>query len=232
VKFSMAFVYHGVPAGMVGDAIYPLSRLERVAPEVYEFHRGKYRGREAVLDARITDDGLLFNDTVHCAPLHPYRLYAARAEMGFEPSPATDLPPLTPRMTGFFFEIPLERIVDHRTLWYRWKTPWVNGYPHEDVALTPPLDEFEPFEPDRYRELPDIPDAHRAYLQRMKEQGRPALQFVHIPHVLIQGPIDTRGLRKIAWETPPDHRPAMRRLFELASSCHRRSRARPRTPCR
>jgi hypothetical protein len=52
---------------------------------VYEFGRVKYRGREAVLDARVTDEVLLFNDTVHCAPLHPFRLFAARTEMGFDP---------------------------------------------------------------------------------------------------------------------------------------------------
>jgi hypothetical protein len=129
---------------MVGDIIYPLNELARVVPDAYEFQRGKYRGREAVLDARITHDGLLFNDTVHCMPLHPFRLYATRKEIGFDPPPATDLPTFTPRMSGLFFEIPLERIVRHRTLWYRWTTPWVNGYPDEDIALAPPLDEFEP----------------------------------------------------------------------------------------
>src|SRR5215211_5070522 len=98
---SMAFVYHAVPSGMVGNLIYPLNELQRVAPEVYEFHRGKYRGREAVLDARISDEGLLFNDIVHCAPLHPFRLYATRTEMGFDPPPATELPAFTPQMTGF-----------------------------------------------------------------------------------------------------------------------------------
>jgi hypothetical protein len=82
--------------------------------------------------------------------------------------------------------------------------------PH--VALTPPLDEFEPFEPDRYRELPDVPDAHRSYLRRKKEEGKPALQFVHIPQVLVHGPIDTRGLRRIAWDTPAQQPPAMRRM--------------------
>jgi hypothetical protein len=131
-------------------------------------------------------------------------------------------------MTGFFFEIPLERIVHHRTLWYRWTTPWINGYPNEDVALTPPLDDFEPFEPDRYRELPDIPDAHRAYLRKMKEQGKPALQFVHIPHVLIEGPINTRGLRQLAWESPPDNGPRRVAPFRLDASEDRPGQARAR----
>jgi hypothetical protein len=34
----------------------------------------------------------------------------------------------------------------------------------------------------------------------MKERGKPALQFVHIPHVLVTGPIDTHSLRVIRWD--------------------------------
>jgi hypothetical protein len=67
----MVFVYHGVPSEIVGDVLYPLNQLATIAPEAYELQRSKYLGREAVLDARISPEGLLFNDTVHCAPLHP-----------------------------------------------------------------------------------------------------------------------------------------------------------------
>ena len=37
----------------------------------------------------------------------------------------------------------------------------------------------------------------------MKNEGRRPLTFVHIPHVLVAGTIDTHGLRVIAWEEPP-----------------------------
>jgi hypothetical protein len=196
----MVFVYHGVPSEMVGDVLYPLNQLATIAPEAYELQRSKYLGREAVLDARISPEGLLFNDTVHCAPLHPHRLFAAREALGFAPLRVT---PGGSHFSGQFFEIPLERISQQPVLWYRWETLWINGAPGEDVPDAPPIDEFEPFDFGRYRQLPDVTDAHLAYLRRMKDEGRRPLLFVHIPHVLVAGPIDTRGLRIIRWNEQP-----------------------------
>src|SRR6266496_5102122 len=96
---------------MVGDVIYPLNQLAAIAPERYELQRSKYLGREAVLAARISPRGLLFNDTVHCAPLHPNRLFAARERLGFDPPRASaSRTSGTSHFSGLFFEIPLERI--------------------------------------------------------------------------------------------------------------------------
>lgn len=198
----MPFVYHGVPRGMVGEVIYPLNELAEIAPDVYELQKAKYDGREAVLEFRVPNLEVLFNDTVHCAPLHPYHLFAARSSLGLDP-PRTSSTPRVGRFSGLFFEIPLERIVPHPTVWYQWKQLWINGAPDEDVPLVPPLDEFEPFDASRYRELPDVTDAHMSYLRRRKQQGKPPLLFVHIPHVLVAGPIATHGLRVIPWDEAP-----------------------------
>jgi hypothetical protein len=104
---------------------------------------------------------------------------------------------------GRFFEIPLERIEGHPTYWYRWQTPWINGYPGDyEMPLAPPLEEFEPLDFVRYRELSEVPAAHRAYLEQRKVTGRPALMFVHVPHVLVAGAIDTSGLGQIFWDEP------------------------------
>jgi len=102
-----------------------------------------------------------------------------------------------------FFEIPIERIQSHATYWYRWQAPWINGYPGESVPSVPPLDEFEQFDATRYRELADVPSAHVAYLEQRSADGRRALMFVHIPHVLVAGPIETGGLRTIDWADAP-----------------------------
>ena len=187
---------------MVGTVLVPLNGLDALSPAAFRRQRSKYSGREAVLDAQITPDGLLFNDTVHCAPLHPHQLYQLRARMGLLPQARTDgaRPFWTP---GRFFEVPVERLRAHATYWYHWKTPWINGYPGEDVALAPPVDEFEPFDFARYRELPAVPSAHTAYLEQCKAEGKPALTFVHIPHVLVAGPIETIGLRQISWNRDP-----------------------------
>lgn len=99
-----------------------------------------------------------------------------------------------------FFKLPLDRIVIHPTFWYRWVTPWLNGYPEANVAPAPPLDEFVPFDPTRYVELIDLPQAHLEYLRKTREEGKRPLMFVHIPHVLVAGPIETDGLRTISWE--------------------------------
>ena len=71
----MECVYHAVPPEMAGTVLVPLSELAGLSLKAFEHQRSKYREREAVLDARITADGLRFNDTVHCAPLHPHHLY-------------------------------------------------------------------------------------------------------------------------------------------------------------
>jgi hypothetical protein len=89
-------------------------------------------------------------------------------------------------------------------LWYTWRTLWINGAPDEDVPVTPPLSEFEPFDAARYAPLPDVTPLHVAYLQRIKEYGQQPLLFVHIPHVLVAGPIDVRGCRVIGWDEPAE----------------------------
>lgn len=82
-------------------------------------------------------------------------------------------------------------------------TPWVNGYPGADVAVAPPLEEFEPFDVARYRELSQVPRAHTKYLRQVKREGKRPLMFVHIPHVLVANPIETEGLKVVSWEKPP-----------------------------
>ena len=197
----MGCLYHAVPLDMEGTVLVPLNELASVSSQAFERQRSKYKDREAVLDARITTSGLRFNDTVHCAPLHPHHLYCLRAGMDM-------LPPARPEQTrgwwtpGTFFEIPLERI-QASAYWYRWETPWINGYPGEDVPLAPPLDEFAAFDADRYRELAAVPHAHVTYLKERKARKKQSLMFVHIPHVLVAGNIETAGLRQITWEDKP-----------------------------
>jgi hypothetical protein len=39
----------------------------------------------------------------------------------------------------------------------------------------------------------------------MKLRGERGLMFVHIPHVLVAGPIDVSGVRIVAWDEPPEN---------------------------
>jgi hypothetical protein len=197
----LSVVWHGVPQGMVGDTVVPLGQLRSVDPDLYETQKAKYAGREAVLDYRIPLLNCGFLDTVHCSSVHPHKIYRARQEAGFEVPARSD----TGWGIGLAFEIPLERILVNRTAWYSWRTPWVNGYPYEDVPAEPPSDEFEDFDSASYTPLPDVPDRHRLYLARMRDERRWPLTFVHIPHVLVAGAIDIRGCRIVRWEEPLEH---------------------------
>ncbi len=196
----MAVVWHGVPREMIGETIFSLDRLRTVSPGHYARQTAKYRGREAVLDCRVPILDVGFNDTVHCSPLHPTRLYLARKRAGFD-VPARPEPPAD--FTGLFFEIPLDRILDHPVLWYSWKTLWINGAPDEDVPLTPPAEDFEPFDSARYSPLVQVRARHVDYLQRMRQEAKRPLLFVHIPHVLVAGTIDVSGCRVVAWDEQP-----------------------------
>jgi hypothetical protein len=179
----VAAVYHSVPHEMVGDVIYPLNQLAAVAPEVYERQRSKYAGREQVLDFRIPHLGVLWNDVVHCSSLHPFHIFEACRAVGID-DPFRWLSPQ-------FFEIPLERILVHRAVWYA------------ASDLSAPAEHFEPFDAARYEEGHAASPAQLAYLREVKERGESPLLFFHVPHVLVAGPIDTRGLHVIRWNEPP-----------------------------
>jgi hypothetical protein len=185
---------------MVGEVLYPLNQLAAVNSKAYAFQKSKYAAREAALDFRIPGIDLLLGDTVHCASVHPYCVFRARTEAGID----ITIHKAGSWLTGMFFAIPLERIMHHPVVWYSATTLWINGAPGEDVPAVAPADEFEPFDPARYRELPDVPETHVAYLRRMKERGQRPLMFVHVPHVFVAGPIDVSGLRPLPWDQPPE----------------------------
>lgn len=188
---------------MEGEVLYPLNQLAAVKPALYELQKSKYAGREATLEFRIPGLDLLMGDALHCACVHPYRVFAARQAAGIDDA-NRDGPTW---LTGTFFAIPVERILHHRVIWYSWKTLWINGAPGEDVPDQAPDDEFEPFISRRYREHPDVPRAHVEYLRRMKQRGQRPLTFVHIPHIFVAGPVDVTGLPPLSWDQPPPATP-------------------------
>ena len=190
----MKFVYHGVPERMVGTVLYPLNQLAAIDSRSYEFQRSKYEGREALLQSRIPGFELLWNDTLHCAPLHPYLLFEARRALDLLSSPW---------MTGRFFEIPVERILVNPVIWASQDVPSTGVARSKSAAPTALDGEFEPFDAARYQALREITAAHLSYLRRMEDSGERPLMFAYIPHVLVAGPIDISGVRTIAWDEPP-----------------------------
>jgi hypothetical protein len=177
---------------MVGEVLYPLNQLAKVDSRSHELQRSKYEGRERLLQMSIPGLDLLWNDTLHCAPIHPHLLYEARRALDLLPSPW---------MTGRFFEIPLERILVNPVIWFSGGAPIRPAGGEDDHAASFGR-EFERFDAARYHELPEVPVAHLSYLRRMKDSGKRPLTFAYIPHVLVAGSIDVAGVRTIAWDEP------------------------------
>jgi hypothetical protein len=189
----MPFLYHSRPPDMQGETLYPLNTLRETYPELYERERSKYIGREAVLKFRIPGLGVLWNDTLHLSPVHPFHLAAAWRSQGLS----------SLLWERDFFRIPVDRIAGLPSVWFASEAFWVNNSPHEDVPLSPPVEEFSSFDPAEYEELADVPASYHTYLRRQHERGRRPLQFPKIPHVLVAGPIDVAGLPLVHPDVPP-----------------------------
>ena len=179
------FLYHICPLDMRGEVLYPLNRLRDSAPDVYELQVAKYAGRERVLEFRIPLLEVLWNDVIHLSPIHPRRLAQAWTDAGLT-SPSG--------WRRRFFRLPVERIAGLPAVWFASESMWVNNSPYEEVPLAPPANEFTWFDPHEYRELQATPVAYPEYLRAQIELGRRPLLFPKIPHILVEGEIDTTGL--------------------------------------
>jgi hypothetical protein len=191
------FVYHGAPANVVGNRLVSLYALETIDPGAFRREISKYAGRESAPEFVIPGLGCRFNDTIHCAPIHPWYIFEARIAEGLV---------LTgPMSDRTYYRIPVSSLNGNRVVWYQARTIWLNAAPGEvgDVPSNPPADEFEAFDAARYSELTAIPPAYRPRLRESIATGRRPLTFVHIPHVLVAGSIDLADATIVDPFAPP-----------------------------
>lgn len=193
------FVYHAAPEELVGSRLVPLFALEALDPGAFASAMAKYAGRESAPHARIPGLGIRFNDTVHCAPIHPWYVRQARLAEGVDPSGLHGA-----AVARRVYRIPIESFAGQQVIWFWGRTLWINGAPGEDVPLEPPADEFEPFDPQRYRELTAVPAAYREHLRACLARGKRPLMFVTIPHVLVVPSIDFSAAEVVDPAEPPD----------------------------
>jgi hypothetical protein len=188
VKSQGQFVYHQLAPDFRGTVLYPLNHLATVYPDIYAREAPKYAGREAVMSYRVPHLDAVWADTVNLSTLDPRLLVAARARLGMASSQL---------LQRRLLPIPIEYLAGHRLVRYSGATRWINSSPGQDVPTEPPAHEFEPTDPQTYRETTDVPAAHLEYLIECKATGKRALGFVHVPHVLALGPIDIARLGPI-----------------------------------
>ena len=105
-----AFVYHGAPRDLIGNRLVSLCALESLDPAAFERERAKYQGRESAPEFRIPGLGRRFNDTVHCAPIHPWYIFQAGMAEG--------LTPTGPMVERVSYRIAIASITVNPVVWY------------------------------------------------------------------------------------------------------------------
>jgi hypothetical protein len=160
-------VYHRKSEAFMGDKIYPLNSLP--FQDIKEKASRKYAGRGALLESRVPPLDCLWNDVIHCTPVHPQKVVNALKAAGFE----------TPRME--FFVIPVELLDPKTTTIFLSSTdPNADRYAAENyLELTT----------DRLSTMQELPEATIRYYRESKQQNRNPLMYVGVPHVLYKGVI-------------------------------------------
>jgi hypothetical protein len=165
-------VYHRKSEAFIGDKIYPLNSLPY--QEVKEKASQKYTGREALLETRVPLLDCLWNDVIHCTPVHPQKVMSALRASGFE----------TPKME--FFVIPFEMLEPQSTtIFLSSSDPNSDRYAaHNYLELTA----------DHLRNMQELPEETLRYYQESKQQNRNPLMYVGVPHILYKGVIAVNEL--------------------------------------
>jgi hypothetical protein len=167
------FVYHRRSSRFVGVTIHPLNILRNLEPEIAAQEIKKYEGREQLLEARVPPLDCLWNDVIHCSPVHPKLILGAMCEVGFE------------IQTLRYFEIPVERLAAAQTIIFCSR---IGQREHSS-------DQYLEFTETNLDACQELPDATRAYYQSCWKQGHSPLTFAGVPHVLFRGSLDTSKIK-------------------------------------
>ena len=179
----MAFVYHQVPADMVGETLHPLGTLERLEPSLYKAQVAKYDdhpARKRIPHQKVPLLGCSRAETVNLAPLHPRHIYLAWAALG------VTLPEMR------WYKIPVRCTEGLPTVVYQ---------PREGRSVGGDIPEnmVELFDPEIYEELTALPQRTRDWYLSLHNRGLRGAWFVHVPHILVRGSVSVREAEVIDW---------------------------------
>ena len=184
------YVYHRVPPKLRGTILYPMNRLAEVQPDLYEELQQNYATRRDIAALRIPPlDNCLWNDVLFFSPIHPARFQAALADAGH----------VLPSPWRRHYEIDARLLNPASTVLYRSsETYWAGHFDVEKASLQIGRD-CVPFDPGLLDGLGEVPQATRDYYadvaaeaaaQAAQTGSFPAI-FLHTPHVLYKGQLDT-----------------------------------------
>lgn len=171
----MSLVYHRVPENMTGDMLYPMNRLHEVSDELHKLYKEGYEGREKLLNRKIPYLDCLWNDVLHCLPVHPETVIKAMKEEGLK----------NIQIAKFsFFEINTVKDIEIKksVVYFRNSSSKIEFKRASKVDLN---------------QLNFVPELTRQHYRDVLKTGEALFPYHGVPHFLYMGTVDIRELRVI-----------------------------------
>jgi hypothetical protein len=164
----MTYFYHGVPEEMKGEKLMPLSQMLKFDPELRDKYLEKYKGREEILERKISLLNCLWDDVVQLLPLHPQKVFECQRELGL----IDTMPDYT------YFKIDVALLDTEKTV-VVFKTA-----PGEENVTVNWLKDV------KLDDLQEVPIATRKYYESMVGKDEPVFNYQFVPHIVYKGSID------------------------------------------
>lgn len=177
----MSFIYHAVPKNLSGNVLYPLNQLKTHFPEVYATHAKKYMERECLMQRQILLLNCLWNDVLHCSPVHPAQIRDAFIHAGLDWHPRLWFI-IHPTSVGFSEE---NTVIFLRTLLKA---------PEQLDDFNCSSTKFVRFSEEQLSNTVKLPTAVLEYLKFAKAAGETPFLFNFVPHILHRGTIEIQNL--------------------------------------
>jgi hypothetical protein len=152
--------------------------MESKLPMIYASEITKYKGRESLMDERISLLDCRWNDVVHSSPIYPNKIFKALLSAG-----------VNNLMPSKWIKIPISKLDEKYTVIYK--------YENVDGDITP--EQFIPFSKESYCELEVLPKETMEWYKNCVKTNRNPLLFHKVPHVLSLNPIDISDCEVICW---------------------------------
>ncbi len=164
----MLNVYHGAPEKMKGNKLIPLNKIKTIYPQLYEFHMAKYKGREEILERKISLLNCLWNEVIQFLPLHPRKVFELQLELGL----------ISEVYPWKFFEI------DPKVFDPKKAVVFFKSAPGEENVEVEWLSDFD------LATIQEVPQATIDYYKSLIGTGELPFNYQFVPHILYQGSVD------------------------------------------
>ncbi len=171
-------LYHMVPKDMKGDKLVPLSKLKEMDTDLYIKEISKYKDREHLVEQKIpTLKEATWADVLNFSPVHPAIVQEALAKHGGKLN------------SDEFFEIDPNLLDKENTTLFLHK--------YNDVERKLEDDNFIEYNPNQLSLYSELPQSTKDYYEQMEKLGQEPKPYHKIPHILHQGELDIKNIKKI-----------------------------------